>query len=118
MTHQPPLFSELAFNKENVLAWAEEQVLGEPVIKVDGKDVANSTDHVLRSVLLTHYMREWFDMDKGELIDELRNYVKSGVENPLDEMNAVMLLEEVMEVCKDAYEFESMDAFAFEFGGS
>jgi hypothetical protein len=118
MTHQPPLFDELAFNKENVLSWAEEQVLGEPVIKVDGKDVANSTDHVLRSVLLTHYVRSWSELHKGELIDELHNYVKSGVENPLDEMSTTMVLEEIMEVCKDAYEFESMDDFVFEFGGS
>ncbi len=95
---QPPLFHELEFTKENVLAWAYEQVNTNP-------------DSVLRAVLLDHYVREWTDLDRGELIDELRTYITGGVDKPLDMATADELLAEVMEVCEEAYEFQTMDDF-------
>jgi len=118
MTHQPPLFHELAFTKENVLTWAEERSLDEPVLRMEGQDVANSATLVLQSVLMDHYVREWTDMDRGELIGELLTYVAKGVDSPLDTMNSHELLDELMEVCKEAYEFETMDDFVGCFGGA
>lgn len=117
MTHQPPLFHELAFNKENVLTWAEERVLDEPVLRMEGQDITNTVALVLQSMLMDHYIREWTDLDKGELIGELLTYVAKGVDSPLETMNDDQLLDEIMEVCKDAYEFETMDDFVGCFGG-
>lgn len=113
---QPPLFHELEFTKENVLAWAEERVLDEPVLRIDDQDVANTTPLVLQSTLMDHYIREWSDLDRGELISELLTYVSKGVDKPLDTMDAEQLLDEIMEVCKEAYEFETMDDFVRCFG--
>jgi len=113
---QPPLFHELEFTKENVLTWAEERVLDEPVLRIDDQDVANTTQLVLRSTLMDHYIREWSDLDRGELISELLTYVAKGVDNPLETMDAGKLADEVMEVCEEAYEFETMDDFVRCFG--
>jgi len=113
---QPPLFHELDFTKENVLTWAEERVLDEPVISVLDKDEANTAESVLRMVLLDHYLREWSDLDKGELIHELFLQVVDGVDCPLGCMTALRLVDEIMEICKEAYEFETMDDFVRCFG--
>jgi len=111
MTNQPPLFHELEFTKDNVLTWAEERMQDEPVLQIDGQDVANTTRLVLQSALMDHYIREWSDLDKGELIGELLAYVAKGVDKPLETMDAEQLVDEVMEVCKETYEFETMDDF-------
>lgn len=114
MTNQ--LFHEFDFTKENVLAWAEERVLDEPVLRLEGQDVANTVVLVLQSALMDHYVREWTDMDRGELIGELLTYVAKGVDSPLDTMSDDQLLDEIMGVCKEAYEFETMDDFVRCFG--
>jgi hypothetical protein len=115
MTNQPPLFHELEFTKENVLAWAEERVLDCPVVRVDGQDIAYTIQLVLQSVLIDHYAREWSDLDKVDLINELLTYVTKGVDKPIETMDAEQLADEIMEVCKEAYEFQTMDDFVRSF---
>lgn len=111
MSTQPHLFHELDFTKENVLTWAEERVLDEPMIRVGGNDVANSVENVLRTVLSDHYGHEWLDYDKGDLIEELRSYLMDGIDKPINTLGTEELLAEIMEVCGEAYGFKTMDNF-------
>jgi hypothetical protein len=117
MTNQPRLFHELEFTKENVLVWAEEQVLDCPVLRIYGQDVANTAQLVLQSVLMDHYVTEWSDLGKFDLIQELLKYVAQGVDKPLATMDVEQLLDGIMEVCKESYEFETMDDFVRCFAG-
>ena len=113
---QSHLFHELDFTKENVLAWAEERVLDEPIVQVDGKDAANTVERVLQKILGDHYVREWSEYSKSELLELVYEYAMHGTQI-IDEMNVDALLTEIVSVCSEAYEFETMDDFVRNFSG-
>jgi hypothetical protein len=120
------LFPELDFTRENVLAWAEERVSLEPVVirdplnSVGGAEptnIANSVELVLRAVLNEHYLRQFCQYDKSDLIEELMTYVKEGLNMPTSVMTKDQLLDEIMTIGTpsddggNCYDFETMDDF-------
>ena len=123
------LFPELEFTRENILVWAKEQVALEPFLGVAAGDLAsteetqipNSTVHVLRDVLGEHYLRNFLQYDKNDLLHEIMTYVCDGVGSPLNAMGESELLDEIMQLCSpsedggNAFEFETMDEFVCEF---
>ena len=117
------LFPELEFTRENVLAWAYEQVALEPVIVRGDIHINNSTVVVLRDALSGHYMREFLQYDKSDLLCEVMTHIHDGVDKPLNSMEESELLDEVMQLCtpqKDGlnvFEFETMDDFVRDFVG-
>lgn len=104
------LFRELEFTRENVLAWAEERILDEPMLKIEDKDVANTVEQVLRSVLIDHYMREWLEYKWHDLLELVRDWAMNGTQ-PINDMTLDELLDEIVSVCNEAYDFETMDDF-------
>jgi len=120
------LFPEMDFTRENVFAWAEEQVALEPVLTRDPADVlvgekvvniANSTELVLRGLLNEHYLRNFLGYDKTDLVEELMTYVMEGLDKPTNTMSQDELLDEIMtigtpsEEGANTFEFETMDDF-------
>lgn len=116
------LFPELDFTRENVLAWAEEQVALEPVIQRNpNTNIANTIENVLREALNEHYLRLFLGYDKSDLIEELMTYVKEGLDKPTATMNESELLDEIMTICTpsedgvNVYDCETMDDFVKNF---
>lgn len=121
------LFPEMDFTRENVFAWAEEQVAKEPVLTRDPlntvggekppTNVANSVELVLRGILDEHYLRNFCQYDKSDLIEELMTYVKEGINKPTSTMTEVELLNEIMTIGtpsedgSNTFDFETMDDF-------
>ncbi|RKZ86261.1 MAG: hypothetical protein DRQ39_05980 [Gammaproteobacteria bacterium] len=121
------LFPELDFTRENVVAWAEEEVVGEPVVKrllntvgvmTDVMtDVANTVELVLRKALTGHYLRNLLQYDREDLVAEAMTYITEGVSKPTNTMGLDELLDEIMELCVSSeegdniFEIETMDQF-------
>ena len=120
------LFPELDLTVLNVIAWAEEQVALEPVIKRDVRntvgvvvqsDVANTVENVLREALNEHYLRNFLQYDKSDLVEEIMTYVSEGVGKPTSTMDESELLNEIMEICvksegeTNTFELETMEDF-------
>lgn len=117
------LFPELDFTRENVVAWAEEEVVGEPVVKrllnTVGvmTDVANTVELVLRKALTGHYLRNLLQYDREDLVAEAMTYITEGVSKPTNTMGLDELLDEIMELCVSSeegdniFEIETMDQF-------
>jgi len=117
------LFPELDFTRENVVAWAEEEVVGEPVVKRPLNtvgvmtDVANTVELVLRKALTGHYLRNFLQYDKSDLVEEIMTYITEGVGQPTNAMSLDELLDEIMELCVpseeglNTFEIETMDQF-------
>jgi len=120
------LFPELDFTRENVVTWAEEEVAAEPVVKRDPHntvgvkvvtDVANTVELVLREALHGHYLRNFLQYDREDLVAEVMTYVTEGVDQPTSTMSLDELLGEIMELCVpseeglNTFEIETIDQF-------
>lgn len=111
------LFPENELTRENVLAWAEEQVTLEPVVTDKDKQVANTVERVLRGALGEHYLRSFCQYDKGELVDAVMVYVMDGISDPVNKMTTDELLAEILQICTlqedeaNTFELETMDDF-------
>jgi hypothetical protein len=118
------LFPELDFTRENVIVWAREEVAKKPILTVKGQrlsdpcqEVANTTERVIREALDNHYLRRFSQYDKSDLVEELMEYVKEGIDKPTATMSESELLDEIVQICtpsdddSNTYEFETMDDF-------
>lgn len=111
------LFPEIELTRENILAWAEEQVALEPVVTDKDKQVANTVERVLRGALGEHYLRNFCQYDKGELVDAVMVYVMDGISDPVNKMTTDELLAEILQICTlqedeaNTFELETMDDF-------
>lgn len=103
--------------RQNIVEWVEEQVALEPVIAENGTNVANSVERVLRGLLRKHWIRNYLEYDKHELIETVILYIMEGVDCPVNEQSRDELLDEIMQICTpqedgtNAYELETMDDF-------
>jgi hypothetical protein len=118
------LFPELDFTRENVIVWAQEEVAKKPILTVRGqrlsdpcREVENTTERVIREALDNHYLRRFCQYDKSDLIEELMECVKEGIDKPTATMSESELLDEIVQICtpsdddSNTYEFETMDDF-------
>jgi hypothetical protein len=118
------LFPELDFTRENVIVWAQEKVAKKPTLTVKGqrlsdpcREVENTTERVIREALDNHYLRRFCQYDKSDLIEELMECVKEGIDKPTATMSESELLDEIVQICtpsddgNNTYEFETMDDF-------
>lgn len=111
------LFPELDFTRENIIAWAEEQVALEPVVMDEDKQVANTVERVLRSAFGEHYLRNFCQYDKSELVESVMIYVMDGISDPVNKMTQDELLDEILTLCtaqedgSNCFELETMDDF-------
>lgn len=111
------LFPENELTRENITTWAEEQVVLEPVVTDKDKHVANTVERVLRGILGEHYLRNFSQYDKSELVEAVMIYVMDGISDPVNKMTQDEMLTEIMTLCTpqedgtNAFELETMDDF-------
>ena len=111
------LFPENELTRENIATWAEEQVTLEPVVTDEDKHVANTVERVLRGALGEHYLRNFCQYDKSELVEAVMVYVMDGISDPVNKMTTDEMLAEILTLCtpseegENAFDLETMDDF-------
>lgn len=113
------LFKELDLTRENVERWAEDEAARKPIVNVqewDGetkqyvvKEVPNSVERVLRSMIGKHFAYNLSESDEVELAAECLNYIMNGVDKPCCYMTRDELLDNITEELFENWEFDTLD---------
>lgn len=118
------LFPENELTRENIVGWAKEQVAQKPVVtseilawRSQDEQTTNTVELVLRAALGEHYLRNYCQYDKAELVEAVMIYVMDGISDPVSTMTQDELLDEILQICTpqedetNTFALETMDDF-------